>query len=88
MSDKGKRGLREGGGNCLKYLKRGSYRKEGREAKILKRDQVGGCLKKGGKPVRTMVRKFSLQSSWITGACHHTRGCHYTRHLLMVGLQP
>ena len=32
--------LREGGGNCLKYLKRGWNRKEGRGSKDLKK--VGG----------------------------------------------
>ena len=38
-----------GGGNCLKYLKRGWNRKEGREPKILKRGTRGvGALKKGG----------------------------------------
>ena len=49
--DQGRRGLREGWGNCLKYFKRGWNRKEGGEAKILKKKgQAGsmdGCLKKG-----------------------------------------
>ena len=41
----------EGGGNCLKYLKRGGTEKRGGETKILKRGELGskgGCLKKGG----------------------------------------
>ena len=37
MVDYGKRGLREGRGNCLKYLKRVWNRKEGEETKILNR---------------------------------------------------
>ena len=45
--------LCEGGGNCLKYLKRGWNRKEGKGHKDLKKvgGQVGSrgrCLKKGG----------------------------------------
>ena len=43
--------MREGGGNSLKYLKRGSSRKEEWESKdFKKRGQAGsrvGCLKKG-----------------------------------------
>ena len=60
----GRKRLREGGGNCLKYLKRGCNEKEGREdrgeTKISTR--VGGqagsrgvFLKRGaGTPLRTM----------------------------------
>ena len=44
--------MREGGGNCLKYLKRGWKRKEGRGNKDLKKGGKagprGGCLKKVG----------------------------------------
>ena len=44
--------MREGGGNCLKYLKKGWNRKEGRETKILKvggkLGQGVGALKRGG----------------------------------------
>ena len=44
--------MREGGGNCLKYLKRGWNRKEGRGNKDFKKGgqagSRGGCLKKGG----------------------------------------
>ena len=52
--------MRQGGGNCLKYLKKGN-RKEGRDTKILKRGKVGargGCLKKGGgwNPLMNYVR--------------------------------
>ena len=40
------------GGNCIKYLKRGWNKKEGRETKILKRGckqgQQVGALKEGG----------------------------------------
>ena len=47
------RDLREGGANCLKYLKRGWNRKEGRRHKDFKRGggQAGsrrGCLKRKG----------------------------------------
>ena len=44
--------MREGGGNCLKYLKRGWNRKEWRGNKDFKKGgqagSRGGCLKKGG----------------------------------------
>ena len=54
--------LRQGGGNCLKYLIRGWNRKEGREKKFKKKGGGGhagsrdGCLKKGGTgpPLQTM----------------------------------
>ena len=41
------------GGSCLKYLKRGWNRREGRGHKYLKKEGVqagsrGGCLEKGG----------------------------------------
>ena len=55
-SDYGRRGLREGGGNCIKYLKRGWNRKEGRGNKKLKKeggDKLGqgvGTLKRGLEP--------------------------------------
>ena len=47
------------GANCLKYLKRGWNRKEGRGNKDLKRGQAGsrgGCLKRGeaGTPLRIL----------------------------------
>ena len=44
-------GVARGWGNCLKYLKRGLNRKEGRETTILKWGKGGlrgGCLKKLG----------------------------------------
>ena len=45
--------MREGGGNCVKYLKRGWNRKEGRGNKDFKKrggqaGSRGECLKKGG----------------------------------------
>ena len=47
----GRKGLCEGGGDCLKYLKREWNRKDGRKTKILKRGgqarSMSGCLKKG-----------------------------------------
>ena len=51
-----------GGGDCLKYLKRGWSRTEGRKNKDFKKggqaESRGGCLKKGGggarAPLRTM----------------------------------
>ena len=51
-SDQDSRGLHEGGGNSLKYLKRGWNRKEGRGNKLFKKGgqagSRGGCLKNGG----------------------------------------
>ena len=52
-SDKGRRGLHEGGENCVKYLKMGWNRKEGRGNKDFKKGggqtgSRGQCLKKGG----------------------------------------
>ena len=41
----------EGGGNCLKYLKRGGTKKRGGETKILRRGKVSegvGAIKTGG----------------------------------------
>ena len=61
--------MREGGGNCLKYLKRGWNRKEGRENKDLKNEgqamSRGGCLNEGrgtGIPLQT---KGSGHGSYI-----------------------
>ena len=56
--------MREGGGNCLKYLKRRLNRKEGRETTILKRGQDGlrgGCLKKlgAGTHLRSVIHAVS-----------------------------
>ena len=53
MTDNGRRDLHEDGGNCLKYLKRGWNRKEGRgNTKILRKagraGSRGGYLKKRG----------------------------------------
>ena len=57
----------EGVGNCLKYLKRGWNRKEGRGNKDLKKmgnlGQGVGALKRGtGTPLRTMV-SIQLETS-------------------------
>ena len=65
MHLKGMRGLCEGGGNCLKCLKRGWNRKEERGNKDFKKGgQLGqgvGTLKKRGTgtPLRTMLRFFA-----------------------------
>ena len=56
--------MREGGGNCLKYLKKGWNRKEGRETKILKvggkLGQEVGALKRGGswKPLTNYTKNY------------------------------
>ena len=52
-SDRGRRGLYEGGGNCLKYCTGEWSRREGRGNKDFKKGggqagSSGGCLKKGG----------------------------------------
>ena len=41
----GQMGLREGGGNCLKYLKRKCTRKEGRRNKDFKKGVGASCIK-------------------------------------------
>ena len=63
--------LREGGGNCLKYLKRGWNRKGGRRHKDFKKGGQAGsmeqCLKEGGGdgiPLRTMYNQFPLLSNY------------------------
>ena len=58
--------LHEGGGNCLKYLKREWNRKEGRGNKDFKRGgqagSRGGCLKKGGlEPPYELWLSFKLK---------------------------
>ena len=56
--------LREGGRNCLKYLKRGGTENRRGESKILKRggqaELRDGCLKKGGlePPYELCVASF------------------------------
>ena len=51
-SDYGRKGVREGGGNCLKYLKRGWNKKEQRGNKYFQKGgklgQGVGALKGGG----------------------------------------
>ena len=57
--------MRECGGNCMKYLKKGWNKKEGRRNKDFKSGWGGGklsqgvsALKKGaGTPLRTMLKK-------------------------------
>ena len=44
----GQEGFAQGWGNCLKYLKRGWNRKEGKGHKDFKKSSRGRCLKKGG----------------------------------------
>ena len=58
--------MREGRGNCLKYLKRGWNRKEGRGHKDFKKgDKLGqgvGALKKGGVELPDELRfNFDLR---------------------------
>ena len=59
--------MHEGGGNCLKYLKKGWSRKGGRGNKDFKKGKRagsrGGCLEKGaGTPLRTMILKWLTPS--------------------------
>ena len=69
--DQGRRGLREGGGNCVKYLKRGWNRKDGKGNKDLKKGgqpgSKGGYLKKGeaGTPLRTMNNFWSVGTTQL-----------------------
>ena len=69
----GQEGLREGGGNCLKHLKRWWEKKEGRQNKDFKKGWQAGsrgeCLKKrggggAGTPLRTMYICADIQLSW------------------------
>ena len=61
--------MREGGGNCLKYLKRRWNRKEGRGHKDFKRGgeagSRGGCLKSGGlePPYELCVHSFESKAA-------------------------
>ena len=62
--------MREGGGNCLKYLKRGWNRKEGRENKYFKKGtgvklgQRVGALKKGGlePPYELWLKLYAVKT--------------------------
>ena len=52
--------MREGGGNCLKCLKRGGTKKRKGETEILKRGRklgqgVGAIKREVGTPLRTML---------------------------------
>ena len=57
----------EGGGNCLKYLKRGWNRTEGREHKDFKKGaklgQGVGALKRGGgwNPLTNYVKAYAIK---------------------------
>ena len=57
--------MREEGGNCLKYLKRGLNRTEGRDTKILKRGsklgQGVGDLKRGDWNSLTNYESYTLK---------------------------
>ena len=66
--------MREGGGNCLKYLKKGWNRKEGRGNEDFKKvGQVGsrdGYLKKGGwKPLTNYDNIYKLPKEGLK--THH-----------------
>ena len=60
--------LREGGGNCLKYLKGAGTETRGEDTKILKRGQAGsrgGCLKKvGWNPLSTMGADWTNEAGY------------------------
>ena len=64
-------GLREGGGNCQKYLKRRWNRKEGRGNKDfengVKLGEGVGALKRGGArtPLRTMTEYPRVLHAWF-----------------------
>ena len=67
MWDQGSRGLREGGGNCLKYFKEGGAEKIGGETEtfIKKEGKLGkgvGALKKGGWNPLTNYATFEQTS--------------------------
>ena len=54
-SEKGRRGLCEGGGNCVKFLKMGWNRNKGRGNKDGKLGEEVGALKRGGLEPLTMI---------------------------------
>ena len=60
--------MREGGGNCLKYLKRGWNSKEGSGHKNFKKrgqaGSAGGCLKREGG-AGTSLRTMNIGLEWI-----------------------
>ena len=68
----------EGGGNHLKYLKRGCNRKEGKGSKDFKGGQAGprgGCLKKGGgwNPLTNYAKLIpkTVVTSLVQGRTRH-----------------
>ena len=65
-SDKDTRRLCEGGGNCLKYLKMGWNRKEGRANKYFKKggklgQGVGSSKREGGSGIPLPTVKKSMK---------------------------
>ena len=60
--------MRDGGGNCLKYLKKGWNSKEGKKHKNFKKGgqagSSGGCLKMGGG-AGTSLRTMNIGLKWI-----------------------
>ena len=58
----GHRGMREGGANCLNYLKSGWNRKDGNLNKDFKKGRQAGsrgaCLKKGGRVGWNSLTKY------------------------------
>ena len=63
--------MREGGGNCLKYLERGWNKKEGRGHK----DKLGhgvGALKGGAEtPLRTMISTVRVTNLRVRSTVRH-----------------
>ena len=65
--------MREGGGNCLKYLERGGTERRGEETKILKRG--GGKLGQWvGALKRACVAGTSLRTMIFRGVMHYDNG--------------
>ena len=75
-------GLREGGGNCLKYLKRRWSRKEGRGNKDFKKwggGQAGGS----GTPLQTMLIWVGLSIWMLAGIA-----CQYKKLIIYINMPP
>ena len=56
--------MREGGGNCLKYLKKGWKRKEGRGSKYFKKGGGNLCQRGAGTPLQTMLVTLAV-NIWL-----------------------
>ena len=85
--------MRKGGRNCLKYLKRGWNRKDGRGSKDFKkgdqaRSRVGCFKKKGGTgtPLQTMVISVYSDTGAVIGAAAQIRAV-YKDHEMLVTLK-